>query len=243
MPTERNMKNSKVSVVSSYARDTLVDERGNIISSQEGGPLIFIKNALEINNVPHELFYGPKIEIEILVADSGEFGKLASKITSKEIDFKNLSDWTIISTLSDEWRFNKIKDYKKGKIFVDIQGYVRDGNNFGGKKFWEESQFFNDKIFCMKGTREELCYLPEKVIEDQKKRLLIITDGEKGVEIHSRNKRRYFNLKKRVVVKNTIGAGDTFLGSFIAKLFKGYSIEESAIFAQKQTSIFLQKKI
>lgn len=54
----------------------------------------------------------------------------------------------------------------------------------------------------------------------------IITNGSDNVEIvTSDNNERYMKVIKSDKVKNTIGAGDTFSGTFCSMLLKGKSEE------------------
>lgn len=229
-----------ISVLSTYALDILVKESGEIISRQAGGPLLFIEQALKQSEVPYKLFYGDTLEVEILIKDHREFGKVPIKPDNKLLP-NNISDWVLISTLLQEWDLQKLKEIK-GKVFIDIQGYVRQGDDFGEKRTWEESQSFADQIYCMKGTREEISYLPSQVREGQKKRVLLITDGPKGVEIFHEGKHDYLSPKEKINAKNTLGAGDTFFAYVVALMYKGNDILKSVELAQQETVKFLKSK-
>ena len=94
----------------------------------------------------------------------------------------------------------------------------------------------------MKGTREEVSYVPKSSLEKQKERMLIITDGEDGGEIFYNGINKKFPLKDKIHPKDTIGAGDTFFSYFVAALYNGKDPFESMESAQLETVVFLKKK-
>lgn len=230
-----------ISVLSTYAQDILLRESGEIISKQSGGPIIFLENAIKMSNVPYELFHGDSLDVEILITDKGEFGKIPQRPRSNLLPVDSLSDWIIVSTLLGEWDLSNIPDYQ-GRAFVDIQGYVREGSDFGKKRLWEEALAFADNIFCLKGTSEEVTYLPPSVREDQKNRLLITTDGANGLDIFYQGNNFYIPAINIGKPKDTIGAGDTFFGYFVASIYKGVQPVEAAEIATQKTGEFLSQK-
>ena len=56
-----------------------------------------------------------------------------------------------------------------------------------------------------------MSYLPKNVFEEQKKRLLIITDGEKDIGYYYRGKKYSKFVKRFTKPIDIIGVGDTFL--------------------------------
>lgn len=229
-----------ISVLSTYANDVLLRENGEIIAQQKGGPILYIESALKDSGVPYKLYFGETLTVEILIKDGKEFGRIPQKPESKEVP-SDISDWVIVSTLLQEWNLQAIKGSKK-KFFVDLQGYVRKGDDFGEKRVWEEVCEFDESIFCMKGTREEVSYVPKSSLEKQKERMLIITDGEDGGEIFYNGINKKFPLKDKIHPKDTIGAGDTFFSYFVAALYNGKDPFESMESAQLETVVFLKKK-
>lgn len=230
-----------ISVLSTYANDILMKENGEVIAKQPGGPILFLESVFKKNKIPYNLFFGDTLSVDILMTKDGEFGRIPIKPKSKSFP-ADISNWVIVSTLLQEWDLQNVKNFN-GKVFVDLQGYVRQGDNFGQKRVWKESQDFAESIFCMKGTREEVSYLPSNVLESQKKRMLIITDGDKGVELFFKGNNVYIPLPEKVQAKNTLGAGDTFFGYFVSSLYKGAEAVEALKLAQQQTTNFLKAKV
>ena len=148
----------------------------------------------------------------------------------------------LISSVLDEFNLDNLQNYQ-GKVFLDIQGYGRDRNDFGQKKLWEPNDNIFANIFCLKGTKEELKNIPSKYIQKQKKKILIITNGEYGSEIFSFGKHYLIKPLSIIVCKNTIGAGDTFMANFVIRFLRTTNVLDSAKYATSKTSIFLKSKI
>jgi ribokinase len=237
------MPKQAISVLATYTDDILVDVDGRTIATQPGGPALFLKQALENDGVSFKDFEKEKLRVKILLDDRGEFGKVSTKPKISKVNHKNLSDWVIISTVLNEWDISCMSKSSK-KLFVDLQGYVRNGNDYGQKKSWEGIDQIYKNIFCIAGTEEEVACLPEEVIEDQKsKRTLVITRGSRGTEIFSKGKRYYIPTEEVINLRDTIGAGDTFFGYFVSSLYQGADVGAAGIYASKKTRLFLIDKL
>lgn len=218
-----------LSVFSTYAKDRITDKTGQV-SEQTGGPLFYLEKALKDIKVDFNSFHGETITVEIEISDNGEVGRLVKFPKIIPLSADNASKFIIVSTIFDEYDLNLISKFN-GKIFIDIQGYVRSRTNFEGK----------DNMYCLKGTKEEISLLSKKVYEDQKKRLLIVTDGEKGIEYFSEGKQYSVSMRK-IASSNAVGAGDTLLGYFVGFLVKGNTVQKSISLAQRKTEYFLMNK-
>lgn len=120
------------------------------------------------------------------------------------------------------------------------RGYVRNLNIFGKKKFLNDS--FLDQIFCLKGTKEELKYIPQDIIKRQKKKCLIITEGENGSAIYYKDKKFIFKPSKIIKTNVTIGAGDTFFANFVLNFIEtGGNVTIAGRIATAETLKFLQQ--
>ncbi len=232
-----------MTILSTFAADTLKDKNGYIISRTIGGPAFYLSKALEADKVPYELRTGRKMNVEILVKKNGEFGRIPLKPISKKVKFADINTpLLIISTILDEFKLADLSLFK-GKVFLDVQGYVRDGKRFGHKKFWKADNSVMRAIFCLKGTEEELTYIPAAYLEQQKKKVLIITKGNKGSIIFDSGKR--YTVKPSIIIKtrDTIGAGDTFFAYVISKFIKDQgSIVDAVRYGTRKTEEFLQAK-
>ena len=236
--------NSKppISVVSTYATDILVDSEGYVISKQKGGPLLFIDQALKKSSVDYKVFTGQPMVVEILINDEGEFGKVSKQPTTRELSAVSAGKWVLVSTILDEWTINPKANIPE-KLFIDIQGYVRDGHDFGNKKRWDIHKELTDKIYCLKGTEEEIKYLPTEVVKSQQQRLLLITKGIKGIKMYYKGKVHNIPVKAVEGLKDSLGAGDTFLANFVIALYRGNTPYEAATIASEETTKFLEEKL
>ncbi len=229
--------NPYIDVMSTLSTDKLLDEQSKVLALQAGGPALFIESALKSTNIPYKMNYGNTINVEILLTTAGEFGRVR-KAPNKQSAVSS-SGWVIVSTILDEWQLsNPLPD----KLFVDLQGYVRDGTDFGKKQPSKTINRMAGEIFCLKGTKEEVSCLSESALERQKRRLLLITDGDQGVELFYKGLSSSFSVNKISGLSNTIGAGDTFLAYFVASMFRGGAPKVATQYAIDQTSIFLRTK-
>ena len=129
-----------------------------------------------------------------------------------------------------------------GIIALDIQGFVRKlkTNNTNNKKLGISEQIAN-KISILKGTEEELSYIDNKFLDDQKRRILIITKGEMGFDIFFKEKEYRF-IANPIFAKNTIGAGDSFFTAFAVEFLRTKDILKSGESAKIFVENFLKSK-
>lgn len=235
-------KSDRVYIISTRSRDIVISESGDLLEDSYRGPAYFLERVFSKNFVPFDDALCKSLEVEILVTRDGEKGRVIKKPRQihKTIDIK-LAKWVVVSTVSDEWDLSSV-DFHNSLVFLDIQGYVRDGDFFGRKKNWLAAEEVSKSIFCLKGTREEMRYIPKTVVEEQKKKMLIVTDGIFGVELFY-NSQRYF-VPSNVVegLRDTIGAGDTFFAEYISGLINNLEPERALARAVNETSDFLSQK-
>jgi hypothetical protein len=231
----------KISVASTYANDILINDQGQVLERRPGGPMYFIRNALEKTSVPFTTFCCEPLDVEILVTSKGEFGKVPGRPIKRHISELGKEKGTVlVSTLLDEWVIDP--ENIPEKLCIDLQGYVRSADNFGKKRAWIGSEQFGDKVFCMKGTEEEVNCLPPSVRESQKQRLLIVTKGEKGLDVYCNGRLTELPASPVTGPSDTIGAGDTFFAYFVVNMCKGYSAVVAAQDAMRKVATFLKEK-
>ncbi|MBI2645300.1 bifunctional hydroxymethylpyrimidine kinase/phosphomethylpyrimidine kinase [Candidatus Uhrbacteria bacterium] len=233
------IQKNELAVLSTFSHDTLIRKDESVINRQEGGPAFYIKKVLEEEKTRYILKTGKKMNVEILVTKREEFGRVPKNSIPKKIKFSQIvTPFLLISSVLDEFNLENLYGFK-GKIFFDIQGYVRDGDDFGKKKTWKPSKEVFGNIFCLKGTKEELQNIPKKQREAQKKKILLITKGERGSEIFVFGKRYIVKPSKVIRSKNTVGAGDTFFSYVTAHFIKTKKVLDSIQYATEKTTLFL----
>ncbi|MCF0244091.1 MAG: carbohydrate kinase [Bacteroidaceae bacterium] len=67
----------------------------------------------------------------------------------------------------------------------------------------------------------------DKIIERYGWKMLILTCGTNGSFVFTADGKRFFQPTPKVTVVDTVGAGDSFTGSFVASLLNGKSVEDS----------------
>ncbi len=237
-----------VTIISSTAQDIFVDSENKVVKKKKGGPGYFIRQALEDRKVPFNNINKWDTKIELYLTKSGKpnnklfKGKVVGVVPKFNLPIKQMTEYSIVSTIANEWKLREIKNYK-GKLFLDIQGYVRDPKKFSVKKQWPQISSLVEYIYCLKGTNQEVKLLPKSVINIAKKKLLIITDGSNKVKVFHDNKKFEFSIVKVNNLFDYIGAGDTFFGHFVAGLYKGFTMNNSAKIAINKTRIFLENKL
>jgi putative hydrolase of the HAD superfamily len=239
---KKEILNGKITILSTFAKDKLFFKKECLYKEQDGGPAFYISRVFEDEKIPFDLKSVPKIEVDILINKRGEFGKILSKPEAMKIDYSKIeSPYLFISTILDEVDLSGINNFK-GKVFIDIQGYVRNGNDFGRKKFWNPKGEIADSFFCVKGTKEEIEYIPIDFRNRQKKKMLVITDGSNGSVVYCKGIKYKIKPKEKIKVADTIGAGDTYLAYFICKFIVTESARVSIEYATKKVFNFLSDK-
>jgi hypothetical protein len=229
-----------ITLLSTYAKDVLLNESGELLSELKGGPLFFMDQVLKSTNISYNKVFGDEMVVEVLIKDGIEKSKI-NPVKQKDIPIEKLNEWTILSTILREWNIDSLKRYK-GKLFIDIQGYVRDGSKYGGKQIWTELEDEQIKAACLKGTAEEMQYLPKNILENQKQRLMIITNGADDIVFFYRGNKLSIKPKPIISPKDTIGAGDTFFTHAVCNLYKKLPVREAIQLAADATSEFLSRK-
>ncbi len=166
----RKISEEKIfTVIASSSIDTLIYKKSNITKTKKGGPLFYIKKVLKGKRIPFDTISFDSIKVEILINSKGEFGKIKKRPKEEKISYVNInSPNLIISTILNEISLSGLEKYS-GKIFIDLQGFVRNGKHYGEKKEWLAKKEIFDSFFCVKGTEEEVKYIPKKFLKDQKK--------------------------------------------------------------------------
>lgn len=235
------MIQSNITVVSSYAIDRIYDKAGNWIDNQQGGPCLFIVDAMQRQKISyHVLSPIKKALVNIHVYDGQEFGTIKF-VPNFDVDWSAIiSPFIIISTVLDELSLDNIENYN-GKTCLDVQGFVRKTRSVG-RTIWNVPPALYSCCFCVKATQEELKYLPNQFIEQQKRKVLIVTRGSRGVEYWENGVHKEILPKEVVSCSNAIGAGDTFFANFVAELSKNESVHKAIENSVNETSNFLKRK-
>ncbi len=228
----------KIEVFSTFARDVFLTEEGRICAEQPGGPATFIQQTLNALGSNYLLRTSNTVVVEILLTAQGEFGRIRDVPTRKMIKPLQSSDAVLISTLLDEW----ILPQTSKQIFLDIQGYVRNGDKFGGMKPYVIPPQTECVLTCVKAEQDEAEFLPPDFLERQKNKQLVITKGREGAELFVRGEKYIIPTIPMEDLPDTVGAGDTWFSAYVAYQLQGDDCIMAAEKATTFTTQFLQRK-
>ncbi len=227
----------RIEIISSYAQDVITNNDTQQKYERVGGPAYWIVNCFESLGqafLLHTAF--EKSLVNIIVKDGKETGQLVQAQEIPDyIQSDNVNDLCLVSTLGSEFNLYSLV-YFKGKIAIDIQGYVR-------RNYFEDNLdinlFKNFNVF--KATKEEFERLPHSLKKVLLDKILLITDGESGFSLVINNVyTKYFANK--ITTSDTIGAGDTLFASFCMQFVKTNDPYRSAKFALNTVEEFLINK-
>lgn len=225
-----------IKIFSTYTKDEIYNQDSCLRSIRNGGPALFIENVFKKNKIKYEIA-SQKAVIEIKVKNGIEKGVLKNKLRVKSVRNIKDRDLVVISTVDSEWILDTGIS-NKAQIFLDAQGYVRSARK--NPKIYKAS-FWNN-ILCLKTNNQEIKELPEKVVNAQKNKCLIVTKGSKGAVVYFKNKKHMLTAKK-IKTCDTIGAGDTFFARFIVGFVKSKGdVVRSGKFAMEEAKKFLLAK-
>lgn len=235
-------KKKTVTILSTPARDTIRDKVKRTIREQPGGPALYLIKVFRREKIPFVTRLAPVINVEILVTKTKEIGRVTSPFRSTRVEFGKIkTPFLVVSTLLDEFSLDGIAKFK-GQTFLDVQGYVRDGHDFGVKKNWTLPKKLYDSFYCLKGTAEELSYLPPELVRRQKQKALVCTKGADGVELFYQGQRYLVRPSRVIKANHTVGAGDTLFAFLISRYARTQELLDSVSYAVAKTSDFLAKR-
>lgn len=234
----KSFTNIKIAVISSFAEDEVFYAESKKTEIYKGGPALWITKALESLEYTSQIFTGKdNAKVKIIRRNNEENGSIVS-VEPIILPSTLSADLFIISTIADEFNLEDIKKMS-GIVALDVQGFVRKLKT-NNKKLVISGQIAN-KVSILKGTKEEVSYVDDKFLDDQKKRILIITKGEIGFDIFFNEKEHRF-FANPISVKNTIGAGDSFFTAFAVEFLRTKDILKSGEFAKIFVENFLKSK-
>ncbi len=233
----------QISLAATTSTDYIYNAAMELVSTSSGGPHYFISNALVAEGINFTTACAPHCDVEIIRKDDNEFGRLRGEVMPRTILFEKISaPYVIISSVYNEIKFDTAAEYA-GKIILDVQGFVRMRGEFGAKKNWNGPNYLREKLWVVKANEIELKFLDADFIEEQKKRILIITHGSAGCELFFHGEKFELVPLKKINSPHTVGAGDTLLGYFCAHLIQNNNPLSALQYAMARTTEFLEQII
>lgn len=234
------MADGKLIVASTAAEDRLFDGSGRLLRRQAGGPLFFIHRVLMQEGLPHVVSApAESASVDIRLREGEEVGRVTF-VPDHPFSWRDIvSDNVLISTLLEEVPLVGAEAYG-GRIFLDAQGYVRSARL--SRRPWPMADGSWPSVFCLKATEEECAYTDARFIEDQKRRILLVTRGARGVAGWAYGVGFGAEPDRVLRPSDTLGAGDSFFAYFVAGIIRNLSVRQSVRRAVAKTSGFLAAK-
>ena len=158
------------------------------------------------------------------------------RIDEGEDDVFPISQKSLDNIKWDDYNAVVISDYCKGFIDEDTIKYISQQHPITFLDTKKQIGNWVEDIMFIKINDVEYRY-SEKFIDKNHKDKLIITRGSNGAEYEG----NIYPVKK-VDVKDTSGAGDTFLAGLVGNYLENYNIVEAIKFANKCATQVVQKK-
>jgi len=196
---------------------------GNVVDNLEvlGVEVKLISNA---NKIKKTRYVDSKTNHMFFRIDEGEDDVFP--IAQKSLDDINWKDYSAVV----------ISDYCKGFVDENTIKYISKQHPITFLDTKKQIGSWVKDITFIKINDVEYRY-SEKFIDNNYKDKLIITRGSNGAEY----KGNVYSVKK-VDVKDTSGAGDTFLSGLVGNYLETYNITEAIKFANKCATQVVQKK-
>ena len=237
-------KTFNYAIVSTFATDIIYFLDKRIVEKHPGGSGYWIRRVFDKNNINYTIFSGEyEASIEAKITEGqplpGKIKNLSPIIIREKASF----DGTVICTMKDEFNILDVGKIS-GVIALDVAGFTRKGK-WGEKKGKVElpPSRIRKKITILKANHEELPFIPKEWIDEQKqKRILLHTLGGNGVDMWTRGKQYHFKAPD-LQPKNVLGAGDTFIASFLVAYLenKNDSIKACNLATEEVNNLFLEK--
>lgn len=170
-----------IKIFSTYTQDIIQNQESRITAVRNGGPALFLEQTFKKHRIQYKM-NATKAEVLITITANGEEKGISKSSPEKRKIKYAKNDIVIISTIGKEYILDDNLP-KEARVFLDIQGYIREKN---------KNLNFLDNIFCIKGNHKEINKLSKKILLHQKKKLLIVTNGKNGATIYFKNKKYRF---------------------------------------------------
>ena len=227
---------AKFFIAGCFADNIVMDRDRDTIEKKEGGPAYFIKNVFDELGDEYELAKSKRGIIEIHIEDGKEKGRfpLACKVTHTPITSKVVLAYAV----SNEVCIDKLKgDFNE--IYVDSRGFVRDPDNFGGKKDWCVKNV--EKVKVLKTTPLEMQYVPENLLSHIRKNGVLVVFKDEGKISVTEGGNEHEYLLETPSTCASIGARETFFAAFSSEYSKNRDPKKAMDFAVGHCKKFMEK--
>jgi hypothetical protein len=213
-------------VAGCFTDNIIVGKDRNVIEKKRGGPAQFITDVLTELGDEYDVAKGKRGICEIHVKNGEELGRVVS---SNKVSLSKVSaDVVLASSISGEIPLDKMKgDF--GEVYVDAQGFVRDPDNFGGRRKWELAEV--GKVKVLKTKSREMEYIPENLVSHIRKNGVLILKKEDGGYTLIENGQESEYRISNGPLPYTLGLRDTLFAAFSSEYAKNRDAKKAMEFA------------
>lgn len=214
-----------------------LDESTKLVRS--GGPALYCKQAIEALGCNVRLLTSQRpVNVHITIQDRHEkiqIDRIEKILLRGHLPARNV----LLSPILGEFELKRLAQ-ENCRIFLDAQGYIRAKGEHLVRR-WICTPNIVKNVVALKVNQRESRYVSRKILKLFQSRILLITHGQAGVEVWDHGKRcRIFGHP--VEVKDTLGAGDTFFGSFVATYLQSGDALSAARLAVQKAEQLLRRK-
>lgn len=237
----------RILIIGESCNDTYVYGLTNRLAPEAPVPVLQPIEKIEVGGMAMNVYENLKsLEIDVDIITNNNWSSIVKK---RFIDKKTNQMFLRVDTNDTNYgkidltkiNFNNynaiiISDYDKGFLSKEDISFICEKHN---KVFLDTKKILGPwakKALYIKINNYEYESSKDYITDDLKK-LLIITLGEEGCE-HNGIK---YSVSK-VDVKDTCGAGDTFIAAFVCRYLETENIKKSILFANKCATQVIQKR-
>lgn len=214
-----------------------IDESTKLVRS--GGPAFYCKQAIEAFGYNVRLLTSRRpTNVHITIQDRHEkirIDRIEKILLRRQPPVRNV----LLSPILGEFELKRLAQ-ENCRVFLDAQGYIRAKGEHLVQR-WICTPNIVKNVVVLKVNQRESRYVPKKILKLFRSRILLITHGQAGVEVWERGKRHCIP-GHYVETKDTLGAGDTFFGSFVATYLQSGDTLLAARLAVQKAEQLLQNK-
>jgi len=228
-----------VTLIASRTVDHINNLDQSVRLERAGGPALYCTQAMEALGCrvhlvtakqPVNVFITIRNRRESIRIDRIAKIKLAGRLPARDV---------LLSPILGEFELEQLAR-RRCQIFLDTQGYIRAKGEDRSRRWLCDIRLVKN-VVALKVNQHESRYVPEEILDLFRTRILLITRGREGVEIWDHNKRRVIRVNP-IDAPDTLGAGDTFFGSFVAAYLELGSARPAAQTAITRAAQLLRRK-
>ncbi|MEM0171181.1 MAG: PfkB family carbohydrate kinase [Thermoproteota archaeon] len=130
-----------------------------------------------------------------------------------------------------------LKNNFKGKISIEVQGFVRE-DKVGPLRniFWDSSEKWLKSAFSLHLSKEELLFAVKRRIQELIKsennegaNYVALTMASYGSFVFSKNERHFIPIPRELIFENDVGCGDIYSMVFSLKIVQGKELIDAGL--------------